>query len=474
MPATLSDKRVRSAKAAALLRHPKPLARSERLNQLIRSTAVERVPINQIKPNPRNTRLHSEKQVELLARGMDEFGIHSPPVLDENNIILCGHGRVEAAKKLGVEELPIIRVTGLTASQKKALAIADNKMATLGQDNLQVLSEELALLYDPEIELGFDPGITGYPEVELDQILVKPQASARPDPADEAVPTIMGPPVTDAGYVWQCGPHRLICGNALTNETYDKLMGDERAELVFNDVPYNVPNRGHVSRRAGVREFAMAGGEKAPEEYIEFLSTATVMAKRYTRGGAVVYMCIDWRHVLEMSMATAASFGPPKNLIVWVKENAGMGSFYRSQHELIFVYVVGQGEVINNFGLGGKGRFRTNVWRCPGFNSFGRDRDDALSMHPTVKPVALVADAIRDCSRRKGIVLDAFGGSGTTMIAAQRTGRCARLIEIDPHYCDVIVRRWEAFTGKQATLVSTGQTFSELAQLHGGGLDGGR
>ncbi len=177
--------------------------------------------------------------------------------------------------------------------------------------------------------------------------------------------------------------------------------------------------------------------------------------------GAVIYMTMDWRHQDELSAATRPVFGPQKNLIVWIKTNAGQGSFYRSQHELINVYVTGDGPVTNNFKLGARGRYRSNVWRYPGFNSFGRDRDSTLALHPTVKPVALVADALLDCSHRSELVLDPFGGSGTTMIAAERTGRVARLIEIDPAYCDVIVRRWQLFTGKTAQLAASTEPLEE-------------
>ena len=296
-----------------------------RLSRLIKATAIERVLVSSLKPNPRNTRVHPEKQVALLSKGMREFGFHSPLVIDEDGMILCGHGRFEAAKDLQLDDVPVIRLHGLTPSQKIALAIADNKLASIGEYNLEILGQELAVLYDPEADLSFDPSITGYDTVELDQILVGEDKS----PADSAnavdIPSGLEPVVTQLGDVWQCGVHRLLCGDALSNDAYDALMGDERAQVVFVDPPYNVPNSGHVSRRADVREFAMAYGEKSKEEFTSFLSAACNKIRRYAADNAVVYICMDWRHSPELSAATSSIFGEPKNICVWVKSNAGMG-----------------------------------------------------------------------------------------------------------------------------------------------------
>jgi DNA modification methylase len=236
--------------------------------------------------------------------------------------------------------------------------------------------------------------------------------------------------------------------------------------MVFTDSPYNVPIRGHVTKRANVREFMMASGEMSPDEFIAFLRDISSLVADNVRGGAVMYYCIDWAHYTDLLHATHRILGQPKNLVVWAKDNAGMGSFYRSQHELIPVFVAPGAAPTNNFGLGAR-RYRTNVWQYPGVNTLGTERDATLAMHPTVKPVALVADAIRDCSHRGEIILDPFGGSGTTMIAAQKTGRHARLMEIDPLYCDVILRRFEAFTGDQPVLAETGETFSQAKEIRG-------
>ena len=268
--------------------------------------------------------------------------------------------------------------------------------------------------------------------------------------------------MTKPGDLWVCGQHRLYCGDALDPASYRVLLRGVPADIVFTDPPYNVRVAGHVSQRADAREFAMASGELSPEEFVDFLQTISGHIAANVENGAVVYICMDWRHLDELSAATRRYFGKPKNMIVWVKTNGGQGSFYRSQHEHIAVYAAGTAAPTNNFRLGERGRYRTNVWSYAGFNSFGRDRATALSVHPTMKPVALVADALRDCSKRGEIVLDPFGGSGTTMIAAERSGRAARLIEIDPIYCDVTIRRWQTLSGKTAVLSESDETWGEV------------
>jgi DNA modification methylase len=432
------------------------------LDARIKATKIEFVPTERLKPNPRNAKKHPDRQIALLVENYERLGVTQPIVIDENDTVMCGNGRLEAAKKAKLAHLPVIRLSGLTPSQKRALAIADNKLAELGEYDLDILSEELSYLYDPETELSFDPRIVGFETVELDQILADGPDDDRTDPADEIIPVnSQEPAVTSLGDVWTCDQHRLVCGDATNKASYSAVMETDLAEMVFTDPPYNVPNAGHVSRRDDLREFAMAHGEMTPSQFTDFLSIvcANILARMVD--GAVGYICMDWRHLLELRAAADPIFGDLKNLIVWVKSNAGLGSFYRSQHELICVYAA-PGKPINNFGLGGKGRHRTNVWKYPGFSSFGRGRKEALAMHPTVKPVAMVMDALMDCSNRGGIVLDPFGGSGTTMIAAERKSRRARLIEIDPLYCDVTVQRWQNFSGKTARLAETNETYQEV------------
>jgi DNA modification methylase len=281
------------------------------------------------------------------------------------------------------------------------------------------------------------------------------------DSADDTLPSTHpdAAPVTTVGELWICGDHSVFCGNSCEAKAYEEALGRKRADIVFTDPPYNVPIAGFVTKREGSREFAMASGEMTSEGFVGFLSSVFGNVAANVHDGAVLFVCMDWRHYSELLAGARRYFPTQKNLIVWAKPNGGQGSFYRSQHELIAVFVAGGGNPTNNFGLGARGRYRTNVWRYPTTRA---SRESLLALHPTVKPVALVADALRDCSRRGDLVLDPFGGSGTTMIAAQRTGRRARLIEIDPLYCDLIVRRWEA---KSATLASSGKSFEEVAQL---------
>lgn len=451
------------------LDRPLPLDKRIKLDARIRVERVEIIAIDDLRPNSRNAKKHPDRQIALLRENFEKFGFTNPILVDEKNKILAGHARYIAAKQASFAHLPVIRHSHLSPAKKRAFAIADNKLAELGEWDLEILSEELSFLFNPETELDFDPRVIGFPTVELDQILVDDEDDNPADPDDEMVPlNPYEPAVTNTADVWTCDRHRLVCGDATNKEAYSAMMETDLAEIVFTDSPYNVPNAGHVTGRDGVREFAMGHGEMSPSQFTDFLSIvfANILARMVD--GAVGYFCMDWRHLLELRAAADPIFGTLKNLIVWVKSNAGMGSFYRSQHELICVYAA-PGRPINNFGLGGKGRYRTNVWKYPGFNSFGRGRDRALAMHPTVKPVAMVMDALMDCSNRNGIVLDPFGGSGTTMIAAERTGRRARLIEIDPLYCDVIVQRWQAFSGKAAHLAETNETFDEVKARRGEG-----
>jgi DNA modification methylase len=441
----------------------------EGLDKRIKATTIEFVPIGELKRNPRNAKKHSAEQIALLAQNYETLGVVQPIVIDEGNTIICGHARLEAAEKLGLSQLPVVRLSHLSPKEKRALAIADNKLAERSEWDTEILAEELRFLFNPETDLSFDPRIIGFETVEIDQFLDDPRDEDRADTAEEAVPVNpQEPAVTLLNDAWTCGAHRLVCGDATIEETYSAVMEREKAEIVFTDPPYNVPNAGHVTGRDGVREFEMAHGEMSPYQFTEFLAAICKHVRTKMMDGAVAYICMDWRHLLELRSAADPVFGTLKNMIVWVKSNAGMGSFYRSQHELVFVYAV-SGKSINNFGLGAKGRYRSNVWKYPGFNSFGRDRDNALTMHPTVKPVSMVKDALMDCSNRNGVVLDPFGGSGTTMIAAESTGRRARLIEIDPLYCDVIVQRWQQFTGKAARLAETNETFGEVQARRGAG-----
>ena len=419
-------------------------------------------PIAALQVWERNARTHSDRQLRQLAASICEFGFVEPILVDETGRIIAGHGRLEAAKSLGMTAVPTLCVERLTEAQKRALVIAHNRLAELAGWDRDLLKIELGEL----IEIDYQVEVTGFATGEIDMMLdgaTEPTVSP-----DDQIPDIApGPAVSRVGDVWNMGAHRLLCGNALEAAAYERLMDGALAQMVFMDPPYNVPIAGHVSGLGKVqhREFVMASGEMSRDSFIQFLETALGQTGKACQDGAIVFVCMDWGHTPEILAAAAPTFGAPKQLCVWAKDNAGMGTFYRSGHELVWVFKKGTAPHINNFGLGEHGRYRTNVWRYPGISSLGAKRAEQLEMHPTVKPMALVADAIRDCSKRHGVILDPFAGSGTTILAAERTGRIARAIELDPHYVDVILRRWQAVTGESPTLNASGQSFSELEQV---------
>jgi DNA modification methylase len=423
---------------------------------------IKLVSISKLHRNKRNCRTHSKKQVRQIANSIRRFGWTYPILIDENYIILAGHGRYDAALQLGLGEVPIIVLSGLNDAEKRALALADNQIATKAGWNRQLLAEELGDLATllPECDLSLE--ITGFETAEIDSLLgdlVDPER----DPADE-VPSPAKTAISKIGNLWELGGHKLLCGDCQSAEAVQRLMGAASARMVITDPPYNLPIK-QVQGRGRIKhaDFAQGAGEMSRSQFIDFLRTALSLAAEHSVNGAIHFVFIDWRHIHELLEAGSAVYAELENIVVWAKTNAGQGSFYRSQHELVCVYRSGDGPHLNNIELGRHGRNRSNVWTYPGVNTFRAGRLDDLVMHPTVKPVALVADAMRDCSRRGDIVLDPFLGSGTTIIAAERVGRRGFGLEIDPAYVDVIVRRWQAYTGRDAILMDTGQTFEEVA-----------
>jgi DNA modification methylase len=435
----------------------------------MRPMVVETVPVSKLRPYTKNARTHSKKQIWQIAESIKRFGFTNPVLISDDDEIIAGHGRVEAAKVLGMQSLPTVRLSHLNAAQRRAYIIADNKLALNAGWDREVLAIELQALVD----LDFDVEITGFSLAEIDIVLDEARESS-PDPdhhADDEVPPLLDPVLaaTRPGDLWLLGRHRLLCGDSRNRYSFDRLLERERTNLVFTDPPYNVPIDGHVCGLGRIRhrEFAMGAGEMSREAFAAFLQVTLGHAAASCRDGAIAFVCMDWRHMGELIAAGEAVFSELKNVCVWNKTNGGMGSFYRSKHELVFVFKVGSTPHTNTFGLGDTGRYRTNVWDFAGVNSLRSGRREELAMHPTVKPVSLVAEAIKDCSRRGGIVLDPFGGSGTTLIAAEKIGRTARLVEFDPAYCDQILRRFERVTGKQAKLATTEQTFEAVAEERG-------
>ncbi len=425
---------------------------------------LEKIAITALRPWARNARTHSKKQINQLAESMRTFGFTNPVLIDNENTILAGHGRVEAARQLKIDRVPCVRLENMTLAQKRAYVLADNKLALNAGWDEEVLAEELQSLL--EIDLDFDIGVLGFSIPEIDNLMEGLNPEEAGDPLEDQLPAVEdGNVVSRPGDIWQLGPHRLICGNALEAETYERLLAGAKARMVFTDPPYNVAIDGNVGGLGAIkhREFAMASGEMSREEFTTFLKSAFQHLADFSRDGSIHFICMDWRHISEMLSAGGSVFSELKNMCVWVKDNGGMGTFYRSRHELVFAFKNGTGAHINSFELGQHGRYRTNVWEYKGVNTLKTGRLDELALHPTVKPVAMIADAIKDVSKRNDVVLDPFGGSGSTLIAAHKTGRRAYLAELDPIYVDRIVRRWEQFAKDDAILAETGETFEQIA-----------
>jgi DNA modification methylase len=423
---------------------------------------ITEMQVAKLRPSKRNARTHSKKQIEEIVNSIRRFGWTYPILADEQGNILCGVGRWLAAEKLGLAKAPVIVLSNLGDTEKRALALADNKIAANAGWDRTILAAELGELADllPQIDLGIE--ITGFEAAEIDSLmgdLIDPEQN----PAD-AIPEIEQIPISRTADLWLLGRHRLICGDACSDADVRALMGRERADMVFTDPPFNLCIATTVGRgKIKHREFASASGEMSPPQFTQFLIDWMMLAARYSNVGALTFAFMDWRHLGEILAAGRQVYGELKQLIVWAKTNAGQGSHYRSQHELIFMFKNGNGQHQNNMQLGRYGRNRSNLWTYAGVNTFRTGRLDDLSVHPTVKPIALVADAMRDCSRRNDIILDPFLGSGTTILAAERVGRRGYGVEKDPLYCDVAIRRWQDFTKQDAVLKATGRTFEEVA-----------
>ena len=419
--------------------------------------------VGDLKPSPHNARTHSKHQIRQIADSIKAFGFTNPVLIDRNNTIIAGHGRVAAAKLLRLSLVPTIRLENLSPDQIRAYILADNRLAEKAGWDKSILAIELQHLLT--IDDDFDVTITGFEIPEIDLIIG--EATGKPDPDDSFDCAEPDQAVTELGDLWLLRKHRVLCGSALQQTSYATLMASRRADVVFIDPPYNVPIAGHASGNGSVqhREFQMASGEMSEAEFVAFLTTSLRLLTRYSTFGSVHFICMDWRHMGELVAAGRQIYNSLLNVCVWVKDNGGMGSFYRSQHELIFVFRNGKGQHRNNVQLGRYERNRTNVWEYPGVNTLSKQGDEGnlLALHPTVKPVALVADALLDCSARGDLVLDAFLGSGSTLIAAERIGRVCHGIEIDPIYVDTAIRRWQRYTGDQAIHAVTGKRFDDLA-----------
>lgn len=418
---------------------------------------LQTVHVASLKTYARNARHHSHRQIRAIAASIDEFGVTNPPLIDEQGEIIAGHGRVAAAQTLGMSTMQVIRISGLSETQKKALRLADNRIAlgsTWSVENLAAELEELTTL-------DLDITLTGFDAIEVDK-LITPSLSA--EAAERPSPALTEKPVSRTGDVWALGEHLITVGDARDPDCYSRVVGWRRADLVLTDPPWNVRVKGHVSGkgRTAHSEFQMASGEMSETEFRDFLEDTLGRARGASRDGSLHYIFMDWRSIGILTAVGGELFSQLMNICVWCKSNGGMGSFYRSQHELVAVFKHGEAPHINNIQLGRLGRYRSNVWQYPGASSFSRTRKRDLEDHPTVKPTALVADAIRDATKPGDLVLDPFGGSGTTLMAAELTKRRAALIEIDPRYVDVTLRRFHEQIGIEPVLLPNRKTLSAV------------
>ena len=430
-------------------------------------SSVEWIDLDQIRINENNPRIHTEKNGHALARAIQSSRVCTPLIIDDENRLLAGHGRLMALRLLRLKKAPCLRTSKLGEAQKRLFAIADNKTHDLSTFDPQLLAVEIKEIIELKSDIWI--GDIGFEMAEIDIMLdslKEPVVAASVDKADpaDAVPDALSQTVTRPGDVWLCGSSRVICGNSLAAVTYDRLLQGVMVDLVVQDSPFNVSVKKHVGGLGRIqhREFAMASGEMSKPEFSTFLQDQFALVAQHSRPGAVIASFMDWRSIAPLVMAGEAVALELINMIVWNKTNASMGSLWRSKYELIAMFKKPGAPATNNVQLGKFGRYRTNVWDAPGANSFGKNRMQELGSHPTPKNVAMIADAIRDVTHRGERVLDNFLGSGTLLIAAERTERIAYGIEIDPVYVDVSVRRWQEFTGRRAVLEASGKTFEEM------------
>ncbi len=429
---------------------------------------IETVNVEQLKPYKNNAKIHNPGQISQIAESIQQFGFVNPILIDENDEIIAGHGRFEAAKVLNLPQVPVIRIGHLTNVQKRKLRIADNRISENGGGwDADLLNIEIGELC--ELEDIADITITGFNDIEIDQILTEPRTKSEVKKLD-AVPYVADDEIiTVPGDIWEFdGGHRIICGDSTDRDTFAKLLGNKRVNLVLQDPPFNIKIKGFVSGNGSVKhpDFAMAAGEMSDSEYTEFLGKNFALCSEFANDNAMIFNFIDWRNVMPMLTACKQNFARYINLCVWVKNKAGMGTPYRSQHELCTVFLNKDGKVPDHIQLGKYGRNRSNVWHYYGCNSYGPHRND-LKMHPTVKSFEMLSDIMLDVTSIGDAVLDCFLGSGSTFIAAQRHKRICYGIEYEPKYVDTCVKRFYEAFGIDAINLRTGKTYTDLlAEKH--------
>ena len=422
---------------------------------------VEYQPLDDVIPYAGNPRKHPEKQIVQLMASIEHFGFVMPLLVDEQGELICGHARLEAARRLGMTNVPVLIAQFWSKAQVKAYRLADNQLAQAACWDEALLRIEIAGI----IELDETPiEILGWSTGEIDVLLDGGGIGEDGADPDDEIPKFPEHPVAQSGDLWLLGRHRLLCASSLEPTSWERLMAGQVAAMILTDAPYNVRVNGHVSGGGQHAEFAMASGEMTEAEFIVFNATYLRSMVAHLKDGGIAMAFMDHHHLFELMTAARQTGLKHLNLCVWSKTNGGMGSLYRSQHELVLVLKHGSAPHTNAVELGRHGRYRTNVWSCAGANAFGATRDTDLADHPTVKPVALLAEAIRDVTRHGEIVIDAFSGSGSTILACERSRRTGYAVEIEPKYIDVAIRRWEKMTGRKAVLETTGQTFDEIAE----------
>ena len=408
-----------------------------------------------LKAAEHNVRVIDAGHVREVANAINALGFSVPVLIDADGIIIDGVVRAEAAKLLNLPLIPCVVAGHLDQRERDLLRIASNRLGEKGTwalDELQIVFEQLVLDEAPIEVSGFDL-------VEIDGIL----SEAEPAAAEEGplVPDLTHAAIARHGDIFLLGPHRVICGDALDAKSLYRLMAGSDVKMVLTDEPYNVQVAGNVTR-GDHREFAMASGEMSDEQFLAFNECWIRNVLGYLVEGGVLATFIDWRGLATVTNAARGLGLSQINLVVWGKTNAAMGSLYRSQHELLPIFKKGISRNTNNVKLGKTGRSRSNLWTYAGASSMGSDARRGLEHHPTVKPVAMLSDAMLDMSDRGDVVLDPFLGSGSTLIAAEKTGRVCRGIELDPLYVDLIVRRYQEVTGMPAVLEETRESFADL------------
>jgi DNA modification methylase len=436
-------------------------ADSNRRNDLLPELRLRQVALSELSPSPHRSRQLKADHVERLVASISDLGFALPILVRESEIV-DGHVRVAAAERIGMVSVPAIEISHLSSAEVRKLRLTLNRTAEMGEWDLDQLRVEISDLIDLDVELSS----TGFSVQDLDIILLDEDDEGSEEASDQ-LPDAAGPPVTRPGDLWLLGDHRIICGNSLDADIHDTLLDGRAVHLVLTDPPYNVSIPGNVSGLGKNKhaDFAMASGEMGHPEWQAFLDKVLTQLAAPLIEGGIIFVFMDWRSIHRVYGAGFAAGLNLVNLIVWYKEAGAMGALYRSAHELIATFCKGKAARTNNVELGRHGRNRTNVWVAPGANRHGSSANEMLAFHATPKPVELCVDAILDVSKRGDTVLDIFLGSGTTLIAAEKTGRACCGIEIEPRFVDVAIRRWEQLTGGEAILAGTGETLAQVGKI---------